>query len=71
MNIPLLRLLDKLVTKTNYYLIFEFLNGGDLGRLLRLAKDENSKKKTTGKLPEQLIKKIMKQVVEGIQFLHF
>lgn len=70
-HIPLLRLLDNLVTKTNYYLIFEFLNGGDLGRLLRLAKDENSKKKTTGKLPELLVRKIMKQVVEGIQFLHF
>lgn len=45
----------------NYYLICEYCNGGDLSRL---CKDKG------GKLEEPMVRRIIKQVVEGMNELH-
>jgi len=57
----ILRFLEAKKTQNNIYIFMEFCNGRDLSTLLEL-KD--------GKLSENLVRKIIKQVASGLQYLN-
>ena len=61
----IVRLIDLKKTKSHCYIIMEFCNGGDLSRFLK-------KYMATYRCPfsEEIVQHIMKQVVNGINFLH-
>jgi len=47
-------------SKSSYYLVLEYCNGGDLGSLVGLQ----------GKLSEEVSRKIIKQIIQGMMHLH-
>ena len=52
-------------TLNNYYLVFEFCNGGGLANCM-----EKYKKKYGTSLPEEVVQHLMRQTVKGLQYLH-
>ncbi len=55
------KLLDLRASENHYYLVFEYCNGGDLS---------DYKKKLAGKVPEEMARTWMKQVVKGLSKLY-
>ncbi|MBR4592991.1 MAG: protein kinase, partial [Bacteroidaceae bacterium] len=52
-------------TLNNFYLVFEFCNGGGLSNCLERYMKNNGKPFT-----QEIVQHIMKQIVSGIQYLH-
>ena len=62
----IVKLYDIKQTLNNYYLVFDLCNGGGLSNCL-----ERYQKKHDGKpFPENIVQLLMKQIVEGIKYLH-
>lgn len=61
----IIRIIGVEKTINNIYLILEHCNGGSLLDFLT-----NYKKLFKKNLPEKIIKKIMKQIIEGLKFMH-
>lgn len=57
----ILRFLEAKKTSNNIYIFVEFCNGGDLRRLLELKE---------GRLEESLVRKIVKQIAAGLNYLN-
>ena len=52
-------------TINNYFLIFDFCNGGDLNHCLEKYKKKNKKPFT-----QEIVQHLMNQIVNGLQYLH-
>ena len=61
----ILKLLDIKENSESYFLIFEYINGGNLNDYL-----ENYIKETGQHLSEEIVQYIMKQLVDAIKYLH-
>ena len=61
----IVRLIDLKKTKSHCYIVMEYCNGGDLSGCLK-------KYKTTHRrpFPEEIVQYLMRQIVEGLSFLH-
>ena len=61
----IVRLIDLKKTKTHCYIIMEFCNGNDLSVCLRKYKKQYGRP-----FSEQIVQHIMRQIVNGLEFLH-
>ena len=61
----IVKIKNQLNTKNNFYLIIEYCNGGTLGDYKRYYE-----KKTKTTLNELFIQKIMRQVTDGLEYMH-
>lgn len=52
-------MLDRMKSKSSYYLILEYCNGGDLNSFIQLY----------GKIPEDISRAIIVQIIEGMKHL--
>ena len=52
-------------TNSNYYIVMEYINGGGLSDCLKKYMDRNKKA-----FPEEIVQYIMRQIIEGINYLH-
>lgn len=53
-------MLDRMKSKSSFYLVLEYCNGGDLASFVGLV----------GKLPEDIARSIIIQIIEGMMHLH-
>lgn len=60
-----IELLDILKTKTHFYLIYEYCNGGNLLDILEKYEEKNGKP-----FPEKIVQYLMKQIINGIKYIH-
>eukprot|EP01022_Parablepharisma_sp_SALTPOND_P028939 TRINITY_DN72083_c0_g1_i1.p1 TRINITY_DN72083_c0_g1~~TRINITY_DN72083_c0_g1_i1.p1 ORF type:complete len:349 (-),score=40.42 TRINITY_DN72083_c0_g1_i1:83-1042(-) len=58
----IIRLKDLKASENNYYLVFEYCNGGNLAELVMASKD--------GHLSENVTRAIIRQIVAGLDVLH-
>ena len=61
----IIELLDILKTETYFYLIYEYCNGGNLLDILEKYEEKNGKP-----FPEKIIQYLMKQIINGIKYIH-
>ena len=61
----IVRLIDLKKTKSHCYIVMEYCNGGDLSSCLKKYKNAHHRP-----FPEYIVQYIMRQVVEGINFIH-
>jgi serine/threonine protein kinase len=59
------RIVDLLMTEKSAYIVLEYCNGGDLYQYC-----QNYKLKHKINLPERIVQKIVRQIVDGIKFIH-
>ena len=52
-------------TKENYYIVTEYINGGDLFNCL-----ENYQKKYSKPFPEEIVQYLMIQIIDAIKYIH-
>ena len=52
-------------TNSNYYIVMEYINGGGLSDCLKKYMDRYKKA-----FPEEIVQYIMRQIIEGINYLH-
>jgi len=60
-----IELLDILKTKTHFYLIYEYCNGGNLLDILEKYEEKNGKP-----FSEKIVQYLMKQIINGIKYIH-
>lgn len=53
-------MLDKMRSKSSFYLVLEYCNAGDLASFVNLV----------GKIPEDVSRLIILQIIEGMMHLH-
>jgi serine/threonine protein kinase len=61
----IVKLEDVKVTQNHYYLVMEYCNGGALSECLR-----NFKKKYGRPFPVEIVQYLMRQIIEGIRYIH-
>ena len=61
----ILKLITQEKTKNNIYLILEYPNGGNLREYLNYYKKNNNKP-----LPEEMVQKIIRQISNGLEYIH-
>ena len=59
------KLVDFKRSKSRYYFIFEYCNGGELDKALEKYKQENGHP-----FPEELVQHFMKQIIECFNYIH-
>lgn len=64
-NNNILKLIAQEKTKNNIYIIFEYPNGGNLREYLNYYK-----KKYNKPLPEEIVQKIIRQISNGLEYIH-
>ena len=61
----IIKYIDCLSSKDNFYLIMEYCNGGDLSDAL--VKYQNEKQEG---FPQEIVQYLMKQIINGVNYLH-
>ena len=61
----IIKLIDLKNDKNHYYVVMEYVNGGDLNHCLK-----EYKKKYHRPFPEEIVQYLMKQIVEAIAYIH-
>ena len=61
----IVKLADVKVTKTNYYLVMEYCNGGSLSECLKKYQKKNDKP-----FSEEIVQHLMRQIIEGMKYVH-
>ena len=61
----LLKLIEVKESPQNLYIVTEYYNGGNLSECLERYKEENNKS-----FSEEIVQYIMRQVIEGMKYLH-
>ena len=66
LNHPKIAKYEKIiVTQSNYYIVMEYINGGKLSDCLLQYKQKHQEN-----FPEEIIQYLMKQIIEGVIYLH-
>ena len=60
-----IKLLDILKTKNNFYVIYEYCNGGNLFEILEKYQEKKGKP-----FPEEIVQHLMKQIIHALKYIH-
>ena len=61
----IVKLADVKVTKSHYYLVMEYCNGGSLSECLKKYQKKNGEPFT-----EEIVQHLMRQIIEGMKYIH-
>ena len=64
-NDDIIKLHNVLKTKNNFYIIYEYCNGGDLSTIV-----DNYQLKYGQPFSEEIVQHLMRQVINGLKYIH-